>query len=54
MRRMACLRYRNENKRDVFTVVVRLEKNDRIHTIIHGVNPILKKYVLFICHEKRL
>ena len=52
--RTVCLGYRDKNESDVFIVTARLEKNDGIQTIIHGVNPIWKKYVLFICKEKGL
>lgn len=47
------LRCRGKNKSDVFIVGVRLEKkNHRVQTIIHGINPIWKEYVLFICKKK--
>lgn len=51
-RRTACLRYRGRNKGDVF-IVMGL-KNCRLQIIIHGINTILKKYVLFMCKEKGL
>lgn len=41
-------------KSDVFIATARLEKNDGIQTIIHGVSPIWEKHVLFICEEKGL
>ena len=47
-----CLSYRGKNKSGVFIVGARLEKNHSVQAIIHGLNPIFKKYVLFICKKK--